>query len=390
MADRQRQARLVGQALQLPFPQPQAPAVAATAIGDDQQSPGAWVKAAALGTPPAANRSHRERARVVVRAYVDEAGVAPQVVDPVGIGAGHFGTGKIMSVDLVRRPRLAPLAALVLVVADQFLLLRVHGNDGLARPQGEFNGSVDMPELRVAIGVIVPLLGLAVALQTVATLPQELGDFGVAHRVVLGRQFRRQGAGALARPAQGRLRVTAGCGLDHAVQGGYQARIVGRQRVSSAALVANPARGQRRGLQFLDALGQRNARQATGAAHPRNTAITQFHRFAGGHQPAGVFVQMGPHASKVLGQLGIGAHTNVIARQGSRCKCYLFTPPYVYEYSFGLEYGLPGSWVAALGYEGSDGHKFARIVNQNFLYTNNPAFFAVYFPMDDVNSNFNA
>ena len=32
--------------------------------------------------------------------------------------AGHLGTGKIMPVDFVRRPRLPPLAALVLVVAD--------------------------------------------------------------------------------------------------------------------------------------------------------------------------------------------------------------------------------------------------------------------------------
>jgi hypothetical protein len=64
--------------------------------------------------------------------------------------------------------------------------------------------------------------------------------------------------------------------------------------------------------------------------------------------------------------------------------------PYVYEYSFGLEYSLPGNWVAALGYEGSAGHKFARIVNQNFLYANSPSWYAVYLPMDDVNSNFNA
>ena len=64
--------------------------------------------------------------------------------------------------------------------------------------------------------------------------------------------------------------------------------------------------------------------------------------------------------------------------------------PYVYQYSFGFEYALPHRWVASLGYEGSAGHHFARIVNQNFLYSNNPSFFAVYFPMDDVNTNFNA
>jgi hypothetical protein len=104
-----------------------------------------------------------------------------------------------------------------------------------------------MPEPRVAIGMILPLLGLAVALQSVATLPQELGDFGVADRVAPGRQFRRQRAGALAGPAQGRLRVAARGGLDQAVQGGRQAGIAGRQRVPSEALTGNPARGQRRG-----------------------------------------------------------------------------------------------------------------------------------------------
>jgi hypothetical protein len=104
------------------------------------------------------------------------------------------------------------------------------------------------------------------------------------------------------------------CGSPRAVgstmpsKAGAKTGIVGRQRVSSAALVANPARGQRRGLQFLNALGQRDARQAAGAADPRNAAITQFHGFAGGHQAAGVFVQMRPHASKVLGELGIGVH----------------------------------------------------------------------------------
>jgi outer membrane receptor protein involved in Fe transport len=64
--------------------------------------------------------------------------------------------------------------------------------------------------------------------------------------------------------------------------------------------------------------------------------------------------------------------------------------PYVYQYSFGFEYALPGRWVAALGYEGSAGHRFARIVNQNYLYANHPSFFAVYLPMSDVNTNFNA
>jgi hypothetical protein len=64
--------------------------------------------------------------------------------------------------------------------------------------------------------------------------------------------------------------------------------------------------------------------------------------------------------------------------------------PYVYEYSFGIQYALPRNWVAAIEYQGSASHRLTRIVNQGFLYSGNPAFYAVYFPMDDVNANFNA
>jgi hypothetical protein len=62
----------------------------------------------------------------------------------------------------------------------------------------------------------------------------------------------------------------------------------------------------------------------------------------------------------------------------------------VYVYSLDIEYRLPWKMAADLGYSGSDGHHLIRLVNQNFLYPNNPAFNAVYFPMPDSNSNYNA
>jgi Carboxypeptidase regulatory-like domain/TonB dependent receptor/TonB-dependent Receptor Plug Domain len=64
--------------------------------------------------------------------------------------------------------------------------------------------------------------------------------------------------------------------------------------------------------------------------------------------------------------------------------------PYVYVWSLDTEVQLPGRFVGTVGYQGSAGHKQIRLVNQNFLYPNNPAFFAVYAPMPDVNTNFNA
>jgi hypothetical protein len=67
-----------------------------------------------------------------------------------------------------------------------------------------------------------------------------------------------------------------------------------------------------------------------------------------------------------------------------------FPAPYAYVYSWNFEYSLPAGMVASAGYQGSTDHHLIRIVNQNFLYPNNPAFGPVYFPQPDVNSNYNA
>lgn len=64
--------------------------------------------------------------------------------------------------------------------------------------------------------------------------------------------------------------------------------------------------------------------------------------------------------------------------------------PYVYTYSLEVQHELPAQLTATVGYQGSAGHKLVRLTNQNFLYKNNPAFFATYFSMPDVNSNYNA
>ena len=64
--------------------------------------------------------------------------------------------------------------------------------------------------------------------------------------------------------------------------------------------------------------------------------------------------------------------------------------PMVYVYSLDIEYRLPWKFAVDLGYSGSDAHHMIRLVNQNFLYPNNPAWTAVYFPMPDDNSNYNA
>ncbi len=70
---------------------------------------------------------------------------------------------------------------------------------------------------------------------------------------------------------------------------------------------------------------------------------------------------------------------------------------YVYRYSLEGQYELPAKLTATLGYQGSAGHKFVRIVPEHFVApTQNTSLFAtaslgaVYFAIPDVNSNYNA
>lgn len=63
----------------------------------------------------------------------------------------------------------------------------------------------------------------------------------------------------------------------------------------------------------------------------------------------------------------------------------------VYLYSLETQYQLPWDFTAALGYSGSTGHHFARLVNQDFLYnTTNSPVYAAYFAQTDSNMNYNA
>ena len=67
--------------------------------------------------------------------------------------------------------------------------------------------------------------------------------------------------------------------------------------------------------------------------------------------------------------------------------------PYVYTYSLEGQYSLPGHLTAEVGYQGSAGRKMIRLVNQRFIYPNDPGtFFAsgVFFPTPDTTSSYNA
>src|SRR5271157_1628278 len=90
MTDRNAQGGLIGEFLQFQFPESQAPAVAATAVGSDQNRLRLRINASALRAPPTPNGGHRKGTGVVIGSHIDKAGIAANVIDPVWVGTGNF------------------------------------------------------------------------------------------------------------------------------------------------------------------------------------------------------------------------------------------------------------------------------------------------------------
>src|SRR5258708_6806116 len=109
-------------------------------------------------TPPAPDRGHCKRARVMIGPDIDKSGVAPDIVNAIRIGPRHLGGGKIMSAHLPRLFRRKPLLAGVIVIADEFFLLGIHRDHGTAVRPISFHGNIDVPELPLTVPMSFPLL----------------------------------------------------------------------------------------------------------------------------------------------------------------------------------------------------------------------------------------
>jgi hypothetical protein len=124
------------------------------------------------------------------------------------------------------------------------------------------------------------------------------------------------------------------------------------------------------------------------------TATTDFGTpFAGGQILYALGSSNSPFSYPVNPALAQGIDPVTGSPRGGAVEIYASPPEnpnaYIYNYSLEAQYSLPAQILATLGYQGSSSHKLTRLVNQNYLYPNNPAFFAVYFPTPDVNANYN-
>src|SRR2546421_10149755 len=194
-------------------------------MGGDQQSGGVGVTRPTEVAPPLADAVDREGGRIVVDADTHPSGIRGQVIDPVGHRATELLDQEVMDPDFFRVALGAIFAPVVAEIADQFLFLGVDGDHWLPFGQRRGHLGVDVAELRIPVGVAVALGGLAVALQTVTRLIEQVADQGAADLVTLRLQRLRQAAHALAGPPQRRFRIPAGRRFDQGFEIGKQRRI---------------------------------------------------------------------------------------------------------------------------------------------------------------------
>src|SRR5680860_1485796 len=153
VADGDGQARVGGERGEFCFEGPQPGAVGTAAVGGDQETVRLGVGATAFAFPPGAQRRDGEGRGVVVAAHRYPASVGADVVDAVGDGFTPV-AGEVVHVDLLRRSAGAPGGAVVLVLADEFLLLRIDTDHRLPGRQVLADPLVQVPELLVPVGVL--------------------------------------------------------------------------------------------------------------------------------------------------------------------------------------------------------------------------------------------
>jgi len=129
-------------------------------------------------------------------------------------------------------------------------------------------------KLRVAIWMVGPFFCLAVALQAVVKSAKHLGDFLMAHRMLLLDELRSNRARALANPLQGGLWISSCFAIDDPIQHGGNERIGNSDRFAPRAGPTNmPLRRHRSLSDFAQAFCDRFSRKSTGSPHQRDPSV---------------------------------------------------------------------------------------------------------------------
>src|SRR4030095_2256039 len=248
MADRQSQAQFVSQALQRKLPQATPGRVAPAAIGGNQQFARRLVELRSQVPPPAAQRFDRKFGGVVITSYTDPTSVGRQVINSIRNGLAQFFVDKVMDAHQLGHSLRPPFPPALFEIADQFFLLGIDRDNGLRAPLESLHLGIDIFELSVAIRMRGTFFGLAVGLQTVVELLEQVGDLLVPNLKALLLQFCRQFPDALTVPAQRRLWIATARRVDYRVERCQQRGLVMNERFATATGPANATSRQQRAV----------------------------------------------------------------------------------------------------------------------------------------------
>src|SRR6266850_5617481 len=150
---------------------------------------------AAHVAPPAPDRRHSKRSRVMIHPHTDPARVCGFVIDAVRNNLAQRLTREVMDPDLLRLALRRPLVPTIAELADQFLLFGVDRYDRLALLLEGLGTTVKGLELRIPLWVRAPLQGLPVGLETIPQVMEQAIDCPRTHQMPLRPQSGRQVGG---------------------------------------------------------------------------------------------------------------------------------------------------------------------------------------------------
>ena len=160
-----------------------------------------------------------------------------------------------------------------------------------------------MPELGIPVGVILALLQLPIALQTVVLLVEKLPNSYITNRMMLPREFGGERPGAFADPAQGRFRIATGAAVNQVSQRCRQRGIRYGEVFASRTWATNaPCHRGVSGLDFAHTLGNGFPRQTTSTVDQGHSTITQSDSFVGRYDAPGPLIQKWPNGLQLLRQ----------------------------------------------------------------------------------------
>src|SRR5258708_36119484 len=274
------QSGLVAQFLEFHFPKTVAATVAAAAVGGDQQARRVRMPTPSQPPPPTANRCDGELGRVAADSYTLPRFVMLQIIHPVRYGFALFRVGKVMHAHFGRSSFGLPSLPGILQISQGFLLLGIHRNRRLPSPSLRLNTPIDVPKLGVSIRMALALARLAVRLQTITGLLQQLPHRGRANRMPLRGQLARQTPRTFAGPPQRRLGIATAFWFDQLLQGGFQSWIGCHSFLAAGSCTTlTPLLQRLLRVKLRETAADRRACQPRRFTHCGDPAISQRLRF---------------------------------------------------------------------------------------------------------------